>query len=138
MELKDIADLFIAATGKVEFYWNFYTVTLLALIGWFASIKKGIALRLKLLITVGYLLFVFMNLIGLLSSYTFAEALRLDLLSASKTMPGTLENARAVLSQRSLESQKTFAIFIHAILAISVLYVVWFGRLGEQRTNRGE
>ena len=25
METKEIADLFVTATGKIEFYWNFYT-----------------------------------------------------------------------------------------------------------------
>lgn len=138
MEVKEIADLFITATGKVEFYWNFYTVTLIALIGWLVSTKKVLAPYLKLLITTGYLIFVLMNLIGLWGSYTFAEALRLDLLSAAKTMPDKLKNTQAVLLQRSFESQKIFAIFIHAVLGALVLSVIWFGRLGKQTDNKCE
>ena len=87
MDTKDIADLFIAATGKVEFYWNFYTVTLLALIGWLVTTKKILRPGLKSLITVGYLVFVLMNILGLWGSYTFAEALRQDLLIAAKAAP---------------------------------------------------
>lgn len=138
MEVKEIADLFITATGKVEFYWNFYTVTLLALIGWLVSTKKVLASSLKLLITAGYLIFVLMNLIGLWGSYTFAEALRLDLLSAAKTMSDKLKNTQAVLLQRSFESQKIFAIFIHAVLGALVLSVIWVGRLGKQTDNKCE
>ena len=37
MDLKDIADLFLGVLGKIEFYWNFYTVTLVAFIGWFMT-----------------------------------------------------------------------------------------------------
>lgn len=37
METKDVADLFITATDKIEFYWNFYVVMLLALTGWLVS-----------------------------------------------------------------------------------------------------
>ena len=47
METKEIADLFVTATGKIEFYWNFYTVTLLALIGWLVSTNKALVLRLN-------------------------------------------------------------------------------------------
>ena len=57
MEIRDIADLFIEATGKIEFYWNFYTVTVLALIGWLVSTDKVLRPGLKSLITVGYLVF---------------------------------------------------------------------------------
>ena len=65
MEVRDIANLFIDAVSKVEFYWQFYTVTLLALIGWLVSTKRVLAFRLKLLITVGYLVFAAMNIVGL-------------------------------------------------------------------------
>ena len=135
MELKEIADLFITAVGKVEFYWNFYTVTLLALIGWLISTKMVLGFRLKLLITVGYLFFVLMNLIGLWGSYSFAEALRLDLLEAAKNIPCKLNkvaNAQKLLSQqRSFDFQMTLAIIIHFILAILILSVVWFGLLKQ-------
>ena len=57
--LKDVAQLFITATARVEFYWNFYVVMLLALIGWMFSTKKPITAHLKLLITAGYIVFVF-------------------------------------------------------------------------------
>ena len=66
--LKDVAQLFITATARVEFYWNFYVVMLLALIGWMFSTKKPITAHLKLLITAGYIVFVCMNLIGLWGS----------------------------------------------------------------------
>jgi hypothetical protein len=127
MEIRDIADLFIEATGKIEFYWNFYTVTVLALIGWLVSTDKVLRPGLKSLITVGYLVFALMNVLGLWGSYTFAEALRQDLLIAAEAAPDTLENARAVLSQHSYDNQKILALFIHA--------VVWFGRFGESASG---
>ena len=128
METKDIADLFIVATGKIEFYWNFYTVTLLALIGWFVSSKKVFGSRLQLLITIGYLAFVSMNIIGLLGSYTFAEALRLDLLKATEMDNVNIENIRAVISERSFEPHKKAVFVVHGALGIFVLSFLWFGK----------
>lgn len=81
MNEKDVADLFINATEKIGFYWNFYVVMLTALIGWLVSTKTALSTSLKSLITVGYLVFVAMNIVGLYGSYTFAEALRNDLLT---------------------------------------------------------
>jgi len=126
MESKDIADLFLTATGKIEFYWNFYTVTLLALVGWLVSTDLVLDTQMKTLITAGYLAFVVMNLIGLWGSYTFAEALRQDLLIAAKADANTLTNAREVLSRRSLTSQKTMAVVIHTLIGTIFLYGVWF------------
>ena len=131
METKDIAELFIAATGKIEFYWNFYTVTLLVLIGWLVSAKQVLRPGLKTLITVGYLVFALMNILGLWGSYTFAEALRQDLLIAAKAAPDTLRNAQAVLSERSFSNQRILALVIHTILGVFILFVIWFGRFSE-------
>ena len=135
METKDIAGLFIEATSKIEFYWNFYTVMLLALIGWLVSTKKALRAGLKSLITVGYLVFALMNVLGLWGSYTFAEALRQDLLIAANAVPDDLKNARAVLSEWSFDGQKTLALIIHAILGVFVLSVIWFGRFGESASD---
>ena len=131
METKDIADLFITATGKIEFYWNFYTVTVLALIGWLVSTKNPLAPQLKVLISIGYLVFVFMNIKGLYGSYMFAEALRLDLLASSQSCQTALDKTCEVLSDISYESQKNMVLPIHFLVGSFVLFTVWFGRLGE-------
>jgi hypothetical protein len=131
METNDIADLFITATGKIEFYWNFYTVTLLVLIGWLISTKKILRPGLKCLITVGYLVFACMNILGLWGSYTFAEALRQDLLFAAQSAPDTLKHAQVILAESSFSKQKVSVLLIHGVLGVFVVSVIWFGRLGE-------
>jgi hypothetical protein len=135
MDIKAIADLFVTATGKVEFYWNFYTVTLLALIGWLVSTKRTLLPRVKLLITVGYLAFVLMNIFGLWNSYTFVEALRKDLLHAAKADPDAIRNAQEVLLNISFESQKIMTLVIHVLIGAFVLFAVWFGPLGEHSSE---
>lgn len=55
MDTKDVADLFITATDKIEFNWHFDAVMLIALIGWLARLPKHpLAASLTLVITVGY------------------------------------------------------------------------------------
>lgn len=109
---------------------------LLALIGWLISTKKYLGHGLKSLITVGYLVFAFMNIMGLWGSYTFAEAIRQDLLIAATAAPDTLQNAQAVLAKWSFVNQRTLALMIHVILGMFVLSVIWFGRFGEPDSKK--
>jgi hypothetical protein len=130
MEMKDVANLFIAATDKIQFYWNFYVVMLIALIGWLLSTKTALSISLKALITVGYLVFVAMNILGLYGSYTFAEVLRTDLLAMDGAK--ALAHTRNVLQSHSFIDQRTGAFWIHLIVGSAVLSVVWLGHLGEK------
>ncbi len=148
MELKDVAQLFVTATARVEFYWNFYVVMLLALVGWMFASKKPFTTHLKLLITTGYIIFVCMNLIGLWGSYTFAEALREDLLdiaglkpgdlknTLASLKPGQLKNTLAILSEHSFLEQRSTALVIHMVLGAVVLLVVWFGRFEDKTSSK--
>ncbi len=130
MAAEDVADLFITATDKIEFYWNFYVVMLIALIGWLVSTKRPLSISLKLLITVGYLVFVSMNILGLYRSYTFAEALRIDLLAMEGAK--ALANTYDVLQSHSFIRQRTATFWIHSIVGLAVLLVVWLGRFGDK------
>lgn len=127
MELKEVAQLLITAAGKVEFYWHFYVVMLIALAGWMVSATKPVTTHLKVLVTVGYIVFACMNLVGLWGSYTFAEALRRDLLAMAMLTPGELTNTRAVLSEHSFQAQRSIALIIHVLLGTLVLLAVWLG-----------
>ena len=126
MDANDLTDLFITALDKIEFYWNFYVVMLIALIGWLVSAKTPLSVRLKALITVGYLVFVAMNILGLYSSYTFAEAIRMDLLALEGLQ--NLENTRSVLRDQSYMQQRQAVFWIHLIVGAAVLATVWLQR----------
>jgi hypothetical protein len=134
MEVKDCAQLFIAAIARIDFYWNFYVVMLLAFNGWMFSTKNLFTTRLKILVTIGYLVFVCMNLFGLWGSYTIAEALRTDILALAELRPDELQSTRAVLAKHSFVMQRSMALAVHAVLGSVILGIVWFGRHGAEAT----
>ena len=43
MTIKEVADLLFAARERIDFYWNFYVVVVIAVIGWIVSLKKTLA-----------------------------------------------------------------------------------------------
>lgn len=85
---------------------------------------------LKLLTTVGYLVFVSMNILGLYGSYTFAEALRIDLLAMEGAK--TIANTHDVLQTHSFIRQRTVTFRIHLIVGLAILSVVRLSRLGDE------
>lgn len=136
MTLKDVADLLFAARGRIDFYWNFYVIVVVAVIGWLVSIKKTLAVPVKLLVSVAFAIAATMNLMGLYGSYTFAEALRTDLLRISATSP--LTDTRLILERFSYLPQRTAAFGIHLVLGATILWAVWFGRLAPPPTSGTE
>ncbi|MGQ8367342.1 hypothetical protein [Glaciecola sp. 1036] len=133
METKDIADLFIIATGKIEFFWNFYTVTLLAITGWLVTKTNPLSLQLKILISLGYFAFAVMNILGLFGAYMFAETLRLDLLATSDACQSSLENTCQALSSHSFDVQKSMILPIHGFIGLVFFYIIWFSKFGKTK-----
>jgi hypothetical protein len=127
--IKEVADLLFAARGRIDFYWNFYVVVVIAVIGWLVSLKKTLTLSMKVLVSVAYLIAASMNYLGLYSSYAFAEALRTDLLRMITT--ASLTDTRLMLEQHSYLAQRLGAFWIHLVVGATILLVIWFGRFSE-------
>lgn len=127
MTLRDAVDLLLAARGRIDFYWNFYVVVVIAVIGWLVSLRKTLTPAMKVLVSIAYLIAAAMNLFGLYSAYTLAEALRTDLLRMAAAAP--LTDTRILLERHSYLSQRLVAVFIHLVVGATVLTVVWFARL---------
>ena len=133
---KDVADLLVAARERIDFYWNFYVVVVIAVIGWLVSLKKTLTLSMKVLVSVAFLVAAAMNLLALYNSYTFAEALRTDLLRMAATTP--LTDTRLLLEQHSYLTQRLVAFWIHLAVGATILLVVWFARLSEPGATPAE
>ena len=129
MTIKDVADLLFAARERIDFYWNFHVVVIIAVIGWLLSFKRTLTLSMKLLVSIAYVIAAVMNYLGLYSSYTFAEALRTDLLRMAATTP--LSDTTHFLGQLSFLPQRLTALLIHLVVGATILLVVWFARLSE-------
>ncbi len=129
MSIKDVADLLFAARERIDFYWNFYVVVVIAVIGWLMSLKKTLTRSMKVLVSVVYVIAAATNLVGLYSSYTFAEALRADLVRMAATTP--LTDTQLYLEQHSYLPQRLAAIGVHLAVGATILLVVWFARFSD-------
>jgi len=129
MSSKDIADLFIEATSRIEFYWHFYAVFVIALIGWLVTTSKPFTKQLKLLITFAYIAFVLMNMLGLHSTMMLTEALREDLVGRGD-VETSMNLTHGILKGMSYDTQRYLMYLLHPMFGAAVLLVIWRGRFG--------
>ena len=125
MSITDAIDLLFAARERVDFYWNFYVVAVIAVVGWMVTRKEPLARSAKVLVTVAYVTVAVTNLAGLYAAYTFAEALRTDLLRM--TIGSPLADTRALLAEHSYLSQRLAAFVVHGAVGAAILLAVWRG-----------
>jgi hypothetical protein len=132
LTLRDIADLLFAARERIDFYWNFYVIVVIAIIGWLVARKKKsrpMTFPVKILVTVGFVIAATMNFVGLYGAYTLAEALRTDLLRLAATT--ALTDTRLVLEQHSYLAHRAAALWAHLSVGAVILFAIWFGRFFE-------
>ena len=135
MSIQDVAELLFAARERIDFYWNFYAVVVIAVIGWLVSIKKTLTVSRKVLVSIAFSVAAIMNFVGLYAAYTFAEALRTDLLRFAATAP--LTDTRLLLEQHSYRAQRLVAFWVHLVIGITILLVIWFAPLAEGSAPNG-
>ena len=125
MSIKDAIDLLFSARERIDFYWNFYVVVVIAVVGWIVTRKEPLTRSTRVLVTVAYLIAAATNLVGLYGSYAFAEALRTDLLRMTAGSP--LIETRILLDGHSYISQRLWAFVVHLGVGATILLVVWLG-----------
>ena len=136
VSIKDVAELLFAARERIDFYWNFYVIVIVAVVGWLVTLKKPLTVPMKVVVTVAYLIAATMNFLGLYSAYTFAEALRTDLLRIASDP--AIANTRLILEQHSYIAHRWGALFAHIGLGLPILLAVWFARFSERDNRAGD
>ena len=134
MSIKDAVDLLFAARERIDFYWNFYVVVVIAVVGWILTRKDGLTPSAKVLVTVAFVVAAVTNFAGLYAAYTFAEALRTDLLRMTVGSP--LTDTRLILQHHSYLPQRISALLVHVFVGVTILLVVWRSNPLAVRTER--
>lgn len=126
IELKDIIDLYNDAVDKVEFYWNFYSIVIISIIGWLLSNRHTMPRHFKTMLTAGFLFFAGMNFYSLMSAYTMFEAVQADLRAQLEMISDQgLKATHSVFDNMGFRYQKLTAFLVHLIIGSMVMVMVW-------------
>ena len=134
MDVGILSDAFFKATGQINWFWHFYVIAVIAIIGWLASGKARMSKWLKTAVIAGYLSFAVMNVKGLHGAYKFCEAARLDLLAAMAKQGGA-EHLTDVMEKASFADRTTITVVVHIVVATVLIVAILRTPGPEQRTN---
>jgi len=79
LSLKDVSDLLLKINDSINFYWNFYIVSMVTLTTVYLSHGQLLSHSVKVFLTIGLLCFFLMNLTALCRCYTFLFAVSIEL-----------------------------------------------------------
>lgn len=126
MDGSELADLVLKIDGRVLASWQFYAATVIAVIGWLVTRKRGITIRVKVLVTAGFVAFISMNIYGLLSAYLLLDAAVADLRSLPALQQ--LPNIREVLNSHQPPNRYLQIFSIHLLAGGLLVWALWFTR----------
>ena len=132
MPISDLLDLFQAAVDLVNFYWNFYVIGIVAVLGWLFSLKRNLTPRQRIILTGVYVGFIVLNLLALMNSYRFMEAARLDALG--EIPAGTLPHLSRMLTSISFANQQWMGWIIHIVVDSMVIAAIWLFHVEPEAT----
>ena len=127
MNEKDIIDILFKSKDQIHFFWNFYVIGVIALTGWLISLDSQPSKHLKILFSVSFLIFMALNISGLLNSYGLFEAARADLINLKNSAYSSISYWEGV----DFSNYKTVVFGVHFIVDVGVLILLWNDRCWE-------
>jgi hypothetical protein len=126
MDVKEMVDLFLQLNDKAVVLWNFYLVVLIAVAGWLVSSKSDLSVQLKILVTLGLLLFGVMSIRSLGNYLGFLEAIQQELLA--RLDPGEFPHLYGRFGGLSFSQSFWIGVVVHVCLDAVLLVAIWSPR----------
>lgn len=146
MELNNLISFALEIQGRVNFYWNLYIVGITGLLGWLVSGEKKFSREVKLLISVGFFIFVIINACSLIRSYDLLSAIvaevQSQVQSLSKIGKDPFQTEGIEVFIKSFErflSNRTYlwtVTAVHLVLDLGILYILWSNKFKTSQNKR--
>lgn len=128
---KNLADFILKLAEQINFHWNFYVVSNVAIIGWLLSLNNNPPLSLKILASVVIAIFFALNLTGLLRNYIFLQAALLEFKSIVNEVQFKTRDLPQRINNLSFDGYKCRLWLTHAVVNIGVIAVLWSDKLQD-------
>lgn len=137
MELYELLDLTASGYDRIDVLWNFFVWIHMAVIGAMIIVTRYVNLVERGIAISTYLVFMYMNYVGLADAYAYQMSL-LQELSAYELSSGSGEFVIDHMRQTNLEGRLAYFDYIHAAAALLVTLALscinWVGDLSQDST----
>ena len=132
MKEIDALDIFFKAEDGIRFYWQFYVVGIVALMGWLISLEHNLTRGLKLLVSIAFLLFMAMNITGLLNSYVLINAAQNDVSNMLRSIEGSSTKDTEIINViLKMWYPKSIIWWLHGIIDSIMVLAIWSDTIWE-------
>jgi hypothetical protein len=124
-KIKDLIEVIDKLESRVAFYWNSYTVVVVALIGWVVSSEITFSSSQVLLVTIVCLVFFLTNFYAMRAATKRVIAVESELNALARKTEFESALLKKELSHSSTISQLITSLVLHISVDIIVLLTIW-------------
>lgn len=124
-EIKNTIDIIETLETRINTYWNFYFIVVLAVIGWLMSSRTPFTESQGIALTVAISLFLIANLSVIRAATKRVMAFESELKVASTKQEFHSSALKEELSHASIGNRLFASYLLHGVIDIAVIYAIW-------------
>ena len=133
--LRDAIDVTIQLANSVNALWTFYLTVLLAITGALLFSSVRLTRSQKVVATVAFCLFAFINWRSLLRMYSLLAAATEEMKAQAPSADLKSEAFEKSINAVSLSSGSWLPTLFHVVVGAAVLFLIWFNPRSPRRTD---
>ena len=123
--IKNLIDIIETLESRINSYWNFYIVVVVATIGWLMSSKTPFTIPQGVALTVAIGLFLLANFLVLRAATKRVTAFEAELNAASQKQEFKSSLLKKELSGASTPNRLLASYVLHGVIDVAVIYAIW-------------
>ncbi len=124
IETGELLELIDRLENRINVYWNFYTLVVLAVAGWLFTMEKDLTVSEAKVLTVGLGVFFIANLIIMSAAIRLVVAAGEELRARAHTMRFESAALRRTLSANLLPGRVIGSVVLHVIVDVAMLITI--------------
>jgi hypothetical protein len=125
LTIKDLLELIEKIESRINSYWNFYTIIVLATVGWLMSSKKPFSFYQTIALTVAITIFFAANFGVMRMATKRVVALENELQVRTKTAQFEGDAIKTELSKPSMALRLKLSYILHIVVDLAVVFAIW-------------
>jgi hypothetical protein len=124
---KDLVDIILKLADQINFYWNFYVIANIAMLGWLLSLNANPDWQLKAAVSIAFIIFIALNITALIRSYIFLQAALLEFKAMDLSFRTI--NLPNQISRLSFSGYKYRLWVTHTVVDVFMIAILWSDKL---------
>lgn len=123
--IKDIIDIIEKLESRINAYWNFYTLIVIATIGWLMSSKTPFTIEQSIALTIALSLFFLANLSVMRSATRRVVAFEQELNQIAQDTEFCSDDLKIELGRQTMPFRVVASYLLHFTVDIAVIFSIW-------------